>query len=166
MALTRREISAAIVLVCVVLAFNVNAAETNDADALRGVTVGKGVFLVDLDDPNKLALYLKVIQGTHQGLRRQGVAPDFVLVFIGPTVHFLTTDRGEVHDAQASLLDSIAQSVRELKELGVKLEVCDVALAVFKVDRETVLPETKVVGDGFISVIGYQTQGYHFVPVF
>jgi hypothetical protein len=44
--------------------------------------------------------------------------------------------------------------------------VCAVATKVVGVDNQTILPEMKVVGDGFISLIGWQTQGYKLVPIF
>lgn len=53
-----------------------------------------------------------------------------------------------------------------LGALGVRQEICAVATRVFGIDNSTVLPGLKLVGDGFISLIGYQAQGYHLVPVF
>ena len=34
------------------------------------------------------------------------------------------------------------------------------------IENKTVFPGLTLVGDGFISLIGYQAQGYHLVPVF
>jgi intracellular sulfur oxidation DsrE/DsrF family protein len=143
------------------------AAAIDDADALRGVAIGKGVFLLDFSSPKKLDLYLKVINGTYDGLVRQDVEPDFILVFIGPTVRFLTTEPDdELAMEYGDVLKDIAASIRELKRRDVKLEICAVATNVFNVDNDKVLPELQVVGDGFISLIGYQSQGYHLVPIF
>jgi hypothetical protein len=44
--------------------------------------------------------------------------------------------------------------------------VCSVATRVFGIDNNTILSGMKPVSDGFISLIGYQAQGYHLVPVF
>jgi hypothetical protein len=41
-----------------------------------------------------------------------------------------------------------------------------VATQVFGIDNNTLVPGLTLVGDGFISLIGYQAQGYHLVPVF
>ena len=142
--------------------------ELNDADALRGVRTGKGVFLLNLAEPEKMSRYLRLIlESSHRGMTQQNVKPDFVLVFIGPGVRFLSTqpDKGlvEKHD---KALKEIAESVRKLKAAGVKLEVCSVANEVYGVANDQVLPEVKVVRDGFVSVIGYQAKGYALVPVF
>lgn len=142
-------------------------APINDAAALQGVKDGKGVFLIDFSDAKKIAFYLEIIKGTHAGLTRQGVKPSFVIVYIGPTVRFLTTaPDGELELEQGDALKAIADRVKELDQLGVRQEICTIATRVFKVPNETVLPGLTLVGDGFISLIGWQTQGYKLIPLF
>jgi intracellular sulfur oxidation DsrE/DsrF family protein len=63
------------------------------------------------------------------------------------------------------LLD-IESNVEALASLGIRQEVCAVATRVFGIDNKTILSGMTLVGDGFISLIGYQAQGYHLVPVF
>ncbi|MES9859416.1 MAG: hypothetical protein ABW138_01075 [Candidatus Thiodiazotropha sp. 4PDIVS1] len=55
----------------------------DDSAALNGVKATKSVFLIDFTNPRKTAFYLDIIRGTHEGLVRQGVTPNMVLVFIG-----------------------------------------------------------------------------------
>ena len=139
----------------------------NDQAALADLKVGKGVFLVDIGEAKKLNFYLEVIQGTYKGMKDQGVDPDFVLVFIGPSVKYLSTaPSDEVEQAASGLLMEIESNVEALATLGVKQEICAVATRVFGIDNKTVLPGLTPVGDGFISLIGYQSQGYHLVPVY
>ena len=142
-------------------------APINDAAALGKLERGQGVFLVDIGDPSKLAFYLEVIEGTHANLVRQDVEPDFVLVYIGPSVKYLTTAPDEVTEFEhADALARIAASVQRLGALGVRQEICAVATRVFGIDNATVLPDLTLVGDGFVSLIGWQARGYHLVPVF
>ena len=139
----------------------------NDAAALADLKTGKGVFLVDIGDAGKLNFYLEVIQGTYKGLKEQGVEPDFVLVYIGPSVKYLSTSpSAEVEKSAGGVLLEIESNVEALAGLGVRQEICAVATRVFGIDDESVLPGLTLVGDGFISLIGYQAQGYHLVPVF
>ena len=139
----------------------------NDAAALRGVQTGKGVFLIDFTDPRKTAFYLEIIRGTHAGLIRQGVKPEFVIVYIGPTVRFLTsTPDGDLEIAHNDDLKAVAEQVAGLHELGVRQEVCAIATRVFKVSNDSLLPGLSLVGDGFISLIGWQTQDYKLIPLF
>lgn len=154
-------------LVLMLGSFSLAVAETKDTAALGDLKQGKGVFLVDIGEPGKLAFYLKAIQGTHQGMKAQGVTPDFILVYIGPSVKYLTTkpDDDLVFEHQDAL-ESIAESVAALGELGVRQEICAVATRAFAIDNGALLPALSLVGDGFISLIGWQAQGYHLVPVF
>jgi len=139
----------------------------NDHAALGDLKVGKGVFLVDIGDANKLKFYLDVIQGTYKGMKNQGVEPDFILVYIGPSVKYLSTSPSpETEQAAGGLLMEIELNVEALDALGVKQEICAVATRVFGIENDTVLSDLTLVGDGFISLIGYQAQGYHLVPVF
>ncbi len=139
----------------------------SDQAALADLKVGKGVFLVDIGDPKKLNFYLEVIQGTYKGMKKQGVDPDFILVFIGPSVKYLSTSpSAQTEQAAGGVLLDIESNVEALAALGVKQEICAVATRVLGVDNKTVFPGLSVVGDGFISLIGYQSQGYHLVPVF
>lgn len=139
----------------------------NDAAALGDLKTGKGVFLVDIGDAKKLNFYLEVIQGTYKGMKDQGVDPDFILVFIGPSVKYLSTlPSAETEQAAGGVLMEIESKVEALATLGVKQEVCAVATRVFGIDNKTLLPGLTLVGDGFISLIGYQSQGYHLVPVY
>ena len=145
-----------------------SAAETiDDSMALNGVKETQSVFLVDFTNPKKTAFYMKIFNGTHDGLVRQGVKPNMVLVFIGETVRYLTTEPDDLLAMEyGDELASIAESAKALKAKGVRMEVCAVATDVFEVDNATVLPEMELVGDGFISLIGWQTQGHKLVPIF
>jgi intracellular sulfur oxidation DsrE/DsrF family protein len=139
----------------------------NDRAALADLKTAKGVFLVDIGDARKLNFYLEVIQGTYRGMKSQGVEPDFVLVYTGPSVKYLTTSPSEdVEGSAGGLMLEIEANIASLEKLGVKQEICTVATRVFGIDNDTVLPGLTLVGDGFISLIGYQAQGYHLVPVF
>lgn len=139
----------------------------NDARALSGVENAKGVFFFDFDDPQKLATYLQIVENSHAGFERQGVDPDLVMIFIGPTVKYLTTDPAPAiaRDHPAKMME-IEQNISDLAELGVRLEVCAVATDVFGVDNDTLMPGLHLTADGFVALIGYQEQGYNLVPLF
>jgi intracellular sulfur oxidation DsrE/DsrF family protein len=139
----------------------------HDQASLGGLKTGKGVFLVDIGDPGKLNFYLEVIQGTYKGMKAQGVEPDFVLVFIGPSVKYLSTSpAADVEKTAGGVLMEIESNVEALAALGIRQEICAVATRVFGIDNKAIFPDLTLVGDGFISLIGYQSQGYHLVPVF
>jgi intracellular sulfur oxidation DsrE/DsrF family protein len=62
-------------------------------------------------------------------------------------------------------LDKFATSIHQMSVNGVKFEVCDYALEVNGVDPKTVLPEVNHVPNGFISLAGYQAQGYSVITI-
>jgi len=147
---------------------SVRAGQTIDDHAsLAALKVGQGVFLVDIGDAKKLNFYLEIIQGTFKGMKEQGVEPDFILVYIGPSVKYLSSSPSpELEQKLGGLLLDIESNVDALTALGVRQEICAVATRVFGIDNDTILPGLTLVGDGFISLIGYQAQGYNLVPVF
>lgn len=139
----------------------------DDSVALNGISETKAVFLIDFQTAQKTAFYMDLIVGTYDGLKRQNVEPEMVVVVIGPTVKFLSkTANPELTFDYEKEFDSIQKSIKELHKRGVRIEVCAIATDVFKVDNNTLPQELSVVADGFISLIGWQTQGYKLVPVF
>ncbi|MFK2823854.1 DsrE family protein [Arcobacter sp. YIC-80] len=146
---------------------NLNAEKINDKAALNGIKEAKSVFLIDFTNVRKTAFYLNIIEGTHKGLIKQGVKPKMVLVFIGETVKFLSTKQDEAFEMEhEEHLEAIQNSIKNLSKAGVRMEVCAVATKVFKVDNNTIPKEMNIIADGFISLIGWQTQDYKLVPIF
>ncbi|MDM8560411.1 DsrE family protein [Candidatus Parabeggiatoa sp. HSG14] len=151
------------------LALNIQAAKLDDRDALQGVKKGKVLFDINIaDKPNKLALYLTVIQQTHSDLVRQNVEPDIVLAFRGMAVKLINTQRSDkmALEYEASLED-VASLIEDLqKKRGIKMEACGIAMRLFKMKKETLLPGIKAVGNTFVSIIGYHAQGYATIPIY
>ncbi len=144
-----------------------NAYSYHDKRAIAKMTKGKAVFLVDIADAKKQAFYMDIIVGTHKNLTRQGVKPDMVVVYIGPSVKFLTTKPSmELEIESGEAINQMQEISKKMKALGIHQEVCSIATKVFGIDNATLFPEMNLVGDGFVSLIGYQTQGYALVPVF
>lgn len=153
-------------MLAVAMSAVVHAAEAvDDAAALAGVDEAKGVFQIDFAEAEKTAFYLEIIRGTHANFERQGLDPQLVIVFIGPTVKFLTTEAGEEVADPATLM-RIESEVARLADLGVRLQVCAVATEVFGVDNDTLFDGLELTGDGFVAMIGWQEQGYHPITMF
>ncbi len=129
--------------------------------ALDGVEVTKTVFLVKKESAASTARFLKAIRSTHKSILNQGVQSDLVIVFLGPAVQYLSTEPdAELAKENADSLQSVAETAAELKEMGVRMEVCGAATKHFGVDNATILEEMDVVDNGFISLIGWQSQGH------
>lgn len=142
------------------------APKPDDADALRNVAQGKVLFDINMADPKKMTLYLSVIRETVDDLRRQGVKPDVILAFRGLSVRLISRDREPMELADFDHLDRIAEQLTDLREQGVRMEACSVATRLFKVDNDTLLDGIKPVGNTFVSLTGYQAQGYANIPIY
>jgi uncharacterized protein len=91
--------------------------------------------------------------------------PRTVIVFHGEAVRLLSTDRQGFSREDLAAVEQFTETIRELQADGVRMEVCMYAVEVLGVDPATLLPEIEQVGNGFISVAGYQNQGYAVVVV-
>ena len=65
---------------------------------------------IDIGDAKKLNFYLDVIQGTFRGMQDQGVQPDFVLAYIGPSVKYLSSSPSAEVEREARRLTGLART--------------------------------------------------------
>jgi intracellular sulfur oxidation DsrE/DsrF family protein len=133
--------------------------------AMKGIESAKAVFDERESNPKNAALHLKIIHQTFKELAAMKKNPVFVLEFIGPSVKLISKNREGFSPEDQKSLDEIANTISAMSNDGIELEICLVAAKVFNVDPASVLPEVKKVGNGWISMIGYQAQGYSLVPV-
>lgn len=143
-----------------------HAPKLNDHAALAGLHQAKGLFLIDINNPDRVAHVLKVIGLTQKGLKAQGVTPHLKVVFIGPAVAFLTKDRRGIGYMQERAVSQIHHEIDHLSHDGVPFEACGVALKGMNVSPNDLISAVKPVGNGFISAIAYQAKGYSLVPVY
>jgi intracellular sulfur oxidation DsrE/DsrF family protein len=137
----------------------------NDADALNGYNQGKIVFDINLKDKKSLGLYLNVIKQTHEDLKKQKINPDIILAFRGLAVTLIQKGEDKATEDQKQMSDQIKSQIEQLQSMGVKMEVCSVATGLFQVPDERVLTDMKIVGNTFVSLMGYQHQGYAIIPI-
>ncbi len=138
------------------------AQEPNDADALKGVKTLKVVYDIDgVTEPKKMVVFLKAIADARDRALAAKVKPDLVVAFRGPALKLIQKAGPDATEEQKQ----IAELVADLKKGGAKLEACNFAVQVLKLDREAFLPEVKVVANTFNSLGGYQAKGYGIIPV-
>jgi intracellular sulfur oxidation DsrE/DsrF family protein len=138
-----------------------------DDAALKGVKGVKAVFDVSQGSPKTMNLLFWAVQDVYKAESVQALPepPHIVVVFHGPAVKLISTDRKDLEESDKEELDKFADTIRQMKKDGVKLDVCDYALKVMGVDPATIMPEVDHVGNGFVSVVGYQAQGYSVVRI-
>lgn len=144
----------------------VHAAALKDTAALSGLKSAKAVFLIDSDNPRKVAHVLHLVGETERSMDHQGVKTRIVVVVIGPSVAFLTKDRRGISYRDQRAVATIQKEVRGLHKAGIPTEACGVALHGLDIDPRDVIAAVQPVGSGFVSVIGYEQKGYSLVPVY
>lgn len=162
-----RRIAAVLSVAAVVVMLAVPALAGEYDSALKGVNGIKAVFDVSQGNPKVSNVIFWAVQNVYEDetVKALQEKTQMVIVFHGPAVKLISTDRGAFKGEELAEVDKFHETLRQLKKDGVKLEVCLYAAKVMGVDPATILPEIDRVGNGFISVIGYQNQGYAVVRV-
>ena len=154
------------VLGLVLLNVAAQAEKPMDADALESIEVGKVVWDVLVSRPDRLLFYLKLIDETYDDLVRQEVEPDMVFIFHGRAlqlikseeVDYLPKDKQAHQEALALIGDLSARP-------GVRMEACSISARMQSIENDGIISDVKMVGNTYVSLIGYQTKGYSVIPV-
>lgn len=135
--------------------------------ALNGVTKFNAVFDFTHKDPKIGNIILQAMDeaGDAAEVAAMPSPPQFAVVLHDAAVFMLTKDQGDWSDEEWADVQKFQEGLKSLKEQGVNLEVCAYALDAFGVDRSRVIPEIDQVPNGFVSVIGYEQQGYSVVRI-
>ena len=145
-------------------------APANSADyenALKDVKQVKAVF----DYTQKSAAISNILVWPIQNVYKDDTvnslpnSPMAAVVFHGPAVKLLSTDASHHAGQDAAEVKKFQNALTQMRKDGVKLEVCAYALKVLKVDPDTVITAIDKVPNGFVSVVGYQAQGYEVVRI-
>jgi intracellular sulfur oxidation DsrE/DsrF family protein len=158
----------ALFLIASFLFLAVNTASAAEYDSLQGLKSFKAVIDVRSGKAKSLAMQLGLLHQMYKdaNVRKVTESPEFVLVFIGPAVKLVSTKTEGMPDEDRETVAKIAETVTAMANDGIKFEICLFAVNVLGVDQTTILPEIKQVGNGWISLAGYQHQGYSLIPVY
>ncbi|HEX4944938.1 MAG TPA: hypothetical protein VFV55_11335 [Usitatibacteraceae bacterium] len=142
-----------------------NANASDDKAALTGLKEVKVAYDIKEGDPKLLLNRLDIIDETRQSLIQQGVTPHFILAFRGPATRLLQTDPEMIKPEFREQAAKVAQKVSQMSTAaGVEgFEQCAVAVREQGTKAEKVLPQVRVVGNGFISLMAYQAKGYAYI---
>ena len=136
-----------------------------DQAALSGLNEVKVAFDLQNGDGKVLLKQLEVIDETRQSLIEQGVKPQFVLTFRGPATALVQTDQSEITPENRDYARKIAAKIHALRAAdGINsIEQCAVAVRLSGTKPENIIPDVKVVGNGWISLMAYQAKGYGYI---
>jgi len=160
-----RSVLAAAVTALAVAAAPVYAEAPKDQATLSGLKEVKVAFDLQNGDGKTLLKQLEVIDETRQSLIEQGVKPQFVLTFRGPATTLVQTDQSQIKPENREYVSKIAEKIHALRAAdGINsIEQCAVAVRLSGTKPENVVPDVKVVGNGWISLMAYQAKGYGYI---
>lgn len=135
--------------------------------ALNGVKNYNVMFEFSQGNPKIANLVFWAVKNSYEVDEVKSLKGDknIVVVFHGPVVKLLSSDKAPFNAAEWSEVEKFQGTIRQMKKDGVKFEVCLYAAKVLGVDKETIMPEIDRVGNGFVSVVGYQMQDYAVVRI-
>ena len=138
---------------------------TSAAQGVGGTKEMKLAF--DFTDANPVVLLRKLdnVDTTRKQLIESGVTPKIVMTFRGNASYFTQTDLSGVKEPERADALKVAAKLREMKKAqGVEgLEQCNLPLADRKLNPANLLPEVKLVPNGWIALGAYQQQGYAYI---
>ena len=158
-------VAAAVVAVFAVAIVPAYPETPDDQAALSGLSEVKVAFDLTNGDGKALLTQLNVIDETRQSLMKQGVKPHFVLAFRGPATKLVQTDQSQIKAEEREHAAKIAEKIRALRSADgiTSIEQCAVAVRLAGTKPENVVAGIKVVGNSWISLMGYQAKGYGYI---
>lgn len=137
----------------------------NNDKALKGLTESRTYFDVTIGEPKPLLIRLQLIEKTFNQLVAAGVTPTFVIGIRGKASNFFTKGTDYVLDIDLPEKEQIAALVNKFKTLKIGVEQCYIAAGFQEIDVADFLPQVELVANGYVSMIGYHSQGFGFVPM-
>lgn len=139
----------------------------SDSRAIAQLEQGKILWDITLADPQALVSRLQVLEETYHDMVRQNLTPNMMFTFRGGSVQHLARDLShrDLDQAAASLV--VQQKLTELLALpGVRMEACQIATRRFNLlQQDDLMPGVTLVGNTFLSIMGYTNQGYTSIRI-
>lgn len=157
-----------ILIMSLLMALYVSSSFAGEYDnALKEVEGIDVVFDVSSENPAFANIVFWAVGDTYknEAVNSLQEKPQVAVVFHGKIVKLISSDRTGFDEKENAEIDKFQATLRQMAKEGVKLEVCLYAAKVLGVDPASIMPEIDQVGNGFISVAGYQAQGYSVIRI-
>jgi uncharacterized protein len=141
------------------------SAGTGGYVSLEGVEQFRGVVDLSHGEPATVLRYLQLVAQMDEDLKEMGLDRRIVVAMRGGSVRYLRSDRGPIPHADQIVAEEIADAVAALDARHIRIEACKVAMDRFEVPADGVLEAVNVVDNTFITLIGFQQQGYGLVAI-
>lgn len=155
-----------VLLVLVSLSFSpVQASSDLHGPALDGQKTIKIVFDVNVGEPERLLLRMRLIDQTFSQLQEAGITPVFVVAFRGKASRFITRGTIYLSEEDRPYKQKMLDWLERFKEKGFVMEQCITAANLLLIDTKDFASFVTLVPNGYISLAGYQSQGYSLIPM-
>ncbi|WP_018231405.1 DsrE family protein [Thioalkalivibrio thiocyanodenitrificans] len=141
------------------------SAGTGGYVSLEGVEEFRGVVDLSHGEPATVLRYLQLVAQMDEDLKEMGLDRRIVVAMRGGAVRYLRSDRSPIPHADQIVAEEIADAVAALDARHIRIEACKVAMDRFEVPVDGVLEAVNVVDNTFITLIGFQQQGYGLVAI-
>ena len=137
---------------------------TND---LEGLTSARAVWDFTTGDARRFFDRVSLMKQTAESFLARGVTLDFAMLIHGPATQFVAlTHAGTKFDkAACTTLPEIHALLESLAALGVRIEVCLIAMERSHVARENLISCVVVEDNVFLNSIALQNKGYACMQV-
>jgi len=133
--------------------------------SLEGLEEFRGLVDLSHGEPGTVLRYLQLISEMDEDLKVMGLERRIVVAMRGGSVRYLRRDRSPIPMADQIVAEDIARAIAALHARNIRIEACQVAMDRFEVPADGVLDEVNVVANTFITLIGFQQQGYGMVAI-
>jgi intracellular sulfur oxidation DsrE/DsrF family protein len=153
-------------ILCFFYIFSISyAGQLQTESALRGLTTVKLVCDVNVGDPALLLTRMYLLDETYSQLLDAGIKPVIVVAFRGKATPFITRGDKYVANEHRQYKHEMKDWIDLFDGLGFTIEQCAIAAKANHIDPKDFLPHVKIVKNGYISLVGYQNQGYALLPM-
>ena len=144
-----------------------SVAETYVANkrSLEGLTAVQVYFDVSLKNDSLLVFRMELIDRTVKQMKEAGLEVTGVIGFRGDASRFITADDHYVLAEEVDNKRKIQRLIKRFSKEGIIIEQCAIAAEILDIPIKDFLPEVEIVKNGYISLVGYQAQGYSVVPM-
>lgn len=142
-------------------------ANASMADDFSDAKTAKAVWNVTTGDEKVFLDRMDLIQQTADSFKKRGIKPDFVVIIHGHAAKFVAKDLHGTKFEKDKLpkLSQAHKSLAHLKQNGMPVEVCAIALKRAKIKHENVRDFAVIEKNVFENLIVLQNKGYAYMPV-
>src|SRR5210317_1587595 len=133
--------------------------------SLNGVTKAYVYFDISLKEDELLVFRMNLLDRTIREMNEAGLEVTTVIGFRGGASRFITKDDHYVLEEEVENKKKIQDWIKRFSSQGITVEQGAIAAEINDIPVDDFLSEVKLVGNGYISLIGYQAQGYSVVPM-